>query len=80
MNEEPYSNQCVSSSLELFHLFPTDKYKKKVEPIYQAKIVEIDKQIDTLETILIGLRSNKKSFVSAWRKALKKFNNEKDKN
>jgi len=80
MNEESYSNQCVSSNLELFQLFPTDKYKKKVEPIYQAKIVEIDKQIDTLETILIGLRSNKKSFVSAWRKALKNFKNEKGKN
>jgi len=73
MNKESYSNQCVSSNLELFQLFPTDKYKKKVEPIYQSKIVEIDKQIDTLETILIGLRANKKSFISAWRKALKNY-------
>jgi len=76
MNKEPYSNQCVSSNLELFQLFPTEKYKKKVEPIYQAKIVEIDKHIDTLETILIGLRANKKSFISAWRKALKNYEKE----
>jgi vacuolar-type H+-ATPase subunit I/STV1 len=79
MNKEPYSNQCVSSNLELFQLFPNEKYKKKVEPIYQAKIVEIDKHIDTLETILIRLRANKKSFISAWRKALKNYEKVKNK-